>query len=179
MAESVTIARPYAEALFKAAKESGNLAKWSEQIALLGQVAAYPEARAAIGDPNVAAAQLVDFFKSACGTAVDAELSNFIQLLSNNDRLGLLPEIAALYENYKQGEEGTKQAEIHSAFPLDDTQVKALVPQLEAFFKTRLETSSVKVDPELIGGIKVLVGDQMLDASVRGKLDAMATALNH
>lgn len=178
MAESVTIARPYAEALFRVAKESGALAKWSEQIALLGQVAAYPEARAAIGDPNVAAAQLVDFFKSACGTAVDAELSNFIQLLSNNDRLGLLPEIAALYENYKQAEEGTKQAEIHSAFPLDDNQVKALVPQLEAFFKTRLETS-VKVDPELIGGIKVLVGDQMLDASVRGKLDAMATALNH
>lgn len=178
MAESVTIARPYAEALFRVAKESGALAKWSEQIALLGQVAANPEARAAIGDPNVAAAQLVDFFKSACGTAVDAELSNFIQLLSNNDRLGLLPEIAALYENYKQAEEGTKQAEIISAFPLDDNQVKALVPQLENVFKTKLETK-VAVDPELIGGIKVIVGDQMLDASVRGKLDAMATALNH
>ena len=178
MAESVTIARPYAEALFRVAKESGALAKWSEQIALLGQVAANPEARAAIGDPNVAAAQLVDFFKSACGTAVDAELSNFIQLLSNNDRLGLLPEIAALYENYKQAEEGTKQAEIISAFPLDDNQVKALVPQLEAVFKTKLETK-VAVDPELIGGIKVIVGDQMLDASVRGKLNAMATALNH
>jgi F-type H+-transporting ATPase subunit delta len=178
MAESVTIARPYAEALFRVAKESGALAKWSEQIALLGQVAANPEARAAIGDPNVAAAQLVDFFKSACGTAVDAELSNFIQLLSNNDRLGLLPEIAGLYESYKQAEEGTKQAEIVSAFPLDDNQVKALVPQLEAVFKTKLETK-VAVDPELIGGIKVIVGDQMLDASVRGKLDAMATALNH
>lgn len=178
MAESVTIARPYAEALFRVAKESGALAKWSEQIALLGQVAANPEARAAIGDPNVAAAQLVDFFKSACGTAVDAELSNFIQLLSNNDRLGLLPEIAGLYESYKQAEEGTKQAEIISAFPLDDNQVKALVPQLEAVFKTKLETK-VAVDPELIGGIKVIVGDQMLDASVRGKLNAMATALNH
>ena len=65
-----------------------------------------------------------------------------------------------------------------SAFPIDDNQVKALVPQLEAVFKTRLETS-VTVDPSLIGGIKVVVGDQMLDASVRGKLDAMATALNH
>lgn len=178
MAESVTIARPYAEALFRVAKESGALAKWSEQIALLAQVAASPEARAAIGDPNVAAPQLVDLFRSVCGTAVDAELANFIQLLANNDRLGLLPEIGALYESYKQAEEGTRQAEIYSAFPLDDTQVKALVPQLEAFFKTRLE-ASVKVDPELIGGIKVLVGDQMLDASVRGKLDAMATALNH
>ena len=178
MAESVTIARPYAEALFRTAKESGNLAKWAGQIALLGQVAANPEARAAIGDPNVAAPQLVDFFKSACGTAVDAELSNFIQLLSNNDRLGLLPEIAALYESYKQAEEGTKQAEIVSAFPIDDAQVKALVPQLEAVFKSKLETS-VSINPELIGGIKVIVGDQMLDASVRGKLDAMATALNN
>ena len=178
MAESVTIARPYAEALFRAAKESGNLAKWAEQVALLGQVAANPEARAAIGDPNVAAPQLVDLFRSACGTAVDAELSNFIQLLSNNDRLGLLPEIAGLYESYKQAEEGTKQAEIVSAFPLDDAQVKALVPQLETVFKTKLE-ASVSIDPELIGGVKVIVGDQMLDASVRGKLDAMATALNH
>jgi F-type H+-transporting ATPase subunit delta len=178
MAESVTIARPYAEALFRAAKESGNLTKWAEQVALLAQVAANPEAREAIGDPNVAAPQLVDLFRSACGTAVDAELSNFIQLLSNNDRLGLLPEIAGLYESYKRAEEGTKQAEIVSAFPIDDKQVKALVPQLEAVFKTKLETS-VTVDSALIGGIKVIVGDQMLDASVRGKLDAMATALNN
>ena len=178
MAESVTIARPYAEALFRAAKESGNLAKWAEQLALLAQVAANPEARSAIGDPNVAAPQLVDLFRSACGTAVDAELSNFIQLLSNNDRLGLLPEIAGLYESYKRAEEGIKEATIFSAFPIDASQVNALVPQLEAVFKSRLE-ASVAVDPELIGGIKVIVGDQMLDASVRGKLDAMATALNN
>ena len=107
MAESVTIARPYAEALFRAAKDCGNLAKWSEQVSLLGQVAANPEVRAAIGDPNVAAPQLVDLFRSACGTAVDTELANFIQLLANNDRLGLLPEIAGLYESYKQAEVGT------------------------------------------------------------------------
>jgi F-type H+-transporting ATPase subunit delta len=141
-------------------------------------VAANPDVASAIGDPNVAAAQLVDLFRSACGTAVDAELANFIQLLSNNDRLGLLPEIAGLYESYKRAEEGTKQAEIVSAFPIDDTQVKALIPQLEAVFKTKLE-AAVSVDPTLIGGIKVIVGDQMLDASVRGKLDAMATALNN
>ena len=73
MAESVTIARPYAEALFRVAKESGNLVKWSERLALLGQLAANPEARAAISDPNVAATQLVDLFRSACGTAVDTE----------------------------------------------------------------------------------------------------------
>jgi F-type H+-transporting ATPase subunit delta len=178
MAESVTIARPYAEALFRAAKESGNLAKWSGQVALLAEVAANPDARSAIGDPNVAASQLVDLFRSACGTAVDAELANFIQLLSNNDRLALLPEIGTLYESYKQAEEGTKQAEIVSAFPIDASQVNALLPQLETVFKSKLETS-VSVDPELIGGIKVIVGDQMLDASVRGKLDAMATALNN
>ncbi|EKE18331.1 MAG: hypothetical protein ACD_10C00033G0004 [uncultured bacterium] len=178
MAESVTIARPYAEALFRVAKESGNLAKWSERVTLLGQLASNPEVRAAIGNPNVAATQLVDLFRSACGTAVDAELSNFVQLLSKNDRLALLPEIAGLYESYKQAEEGLKQAEIISAFPIDASQVNALVPQLEAVFNTRLETS-VTVDPTLIGGIKVVVGDQMLDASVRGKLDAMATALNH
>ena len=178
MAESVTIARPYAEALFAAAKESGKLAKWSGQISRLGQVAADPEVSQAIADPNVAAPQLVDLFRSACGKAADAELANFIQLLSDNNRLALLPEIGALYESYKQAEEGTKQAEIVSAFPIDASQVKALLPQLETVFKSKLE-AFVSVDPELIGGIKVIVGDQMLDASVRGKLDAMATALNN
>ena len=130
MAESVTIARPYAEALFAAAKESGKLAKWSGQISRLGQVAADPEVSQAIADPNVAAPQLVDLFRSACGKAADAELANFIQLLSDNNRLALLPEIGALYESYKQAEEGTKQAEIVSAFPINASQVKALVPQL-------------------------------------------------
>ena len=178
MAESVTIARPYAEALFRVAKESGNLVKWSESVTKLGQLAANPEARSAISDPNVAATQLVDLFRSACGTEVGTELSNFIQLLSKNDRLALLPEIAGLFESYKRAEEGTKQAVIFSAFPIDDSQVKALVPQLEAVFKTKLEPT-VSVDSALIGGIKVIVGDQMLDASVRGKLDAMATALNN
>ncbi|MDR2188995.1 MAG: F0F1 ATP synthase subunit delta [Azonexus sp.] len=178
MAESVTIARPYAEALFQVAKESGKLGQWSALVATLGQVAANDEVRAAIGDPNVDAGQLVGFFKAACGKAVDAGLTNFIQLLSDNGRLGVLPEIADLYESYKQAEEGTKEAEIVSAFPIDDKQVKALVPQLEAVFKTRLEPR-VAVDHELIGGIKVIVGDQMLDASVRGKLDAMAVALNN
>ena len=90
----------------------------------------------------------------------------------------MLPEIAGLYESYKRTDEGSKQAEIISAFPIDDNQVKALVPQLETVFNTRIETT-VSVDPALIGGIKVIVGDQMLDASVRGKLDAMATALNN
>lgn len=178
MAETVTIARPYAEALFQVAKESSALAKWSEHLALLAQVAAHPEAHAAIGDPNVDAGQLVELFRSACGSAVDAELSNFVQLLSDNNRLGCLPEIAALYESYKQAEEGVKHAEIYSAFAMDEAQVKALVPQLETYFNSRLE-ASVQVDPELIGGVKIVVGDRMLDTSVRGKLDKMATALHN
>ncbi|MGE5386806.1 MAG: F0F1 ATP synthase subunit delta [Betaproteobacteria bacterium] len=178
MAETVTIARPYAEALFRVAKESGALAKWSERVGLLAQVAGNPEVRAAIGHPNVDGSQLVELFRSASGSAADVELSNFIQLLADNDRLACLPEIASLYESYKQAEEGTQEAEIVSAFPLNDEQVKALTPQLETYFKTRLQTS-VKVAPELIGGIKVVVGDRVLDVSVRGKLDAMATALNN
>ncbi|HRE18564.1 MAG TPA: F0F1 ATP synthase subunit delta [Rhodocyclaceae bacterium] len=178
MAESVTIARPYAEALFRTAKESGKIAAWSESLALFAQVAANPEARAVIGHPNVTAAQLVDLFRSAAGKAVDAELSNFIQLLADNDRLAFLPEIAGHFEAYKRDEEGTQEAEIFSAFAIDDKQVKALTPQLEAHFKTKLQTA-VTVDPSLIGGIKVVVGDRVLDVSVRGKLDAMATALNN
>ena len=147
MAESVTIARPYAEALFpggQGKRQSGQVV--AGQVSLLAQVAANPEARAAIGDPNVAAPQLVDLFRSACGTAVDAELANFIQLLSNNDRLGLLPEIAVPCSKATSRPKRVPSRP-RSFRPSRSTtsQVNALLPQLEAVFKSKLE-ASVSVD---------------------------------
>jgi len=105
-------------------------------------------------------------------------LGNFVRTLAENRRLALLPEISRLFDLAKSQEEGVKEAVVHSAFPIDDTQVAALLKELEARFGTRLN-ARVEVDPSLIGGVRVAVGDQVLDASVRGKLDAMAVALNN
>jgi F-type H+-transporting ATPase subunit delta len=175
MAEIVTIARPYAEAVFRLAREQGTLAAWSETLDKLAGLAASPEVAALIVHPNVAASQLVEMFRAAVGA--DDVTSNFIRMLADNDRLAALPQVAALYEEMKRGEEGVKEAEIVSAFPLNEEQVATLARQLEGRFHAKLEVV-VTVDPSLIGGVRVVVGDKVLDSSVRSKLDAMRTALN-
>jgi F-type H+-transporting ATPase subunit delta len=174
MAEIATIARPYAEAAFRLARERQALAAWSDALGRLSQLAGNPAAAALIGNPNVAAADVEDLFRSA--GAGDAELANMIHLMSENGRLACLPEVSAQFDAMKRGEEGVKEGVIYSAFPLDDTQVQNLKTVLEGRFG-RLQLSVV-VSPDLIGGVKVVVGDQVLDTSVSGKLAAMRAALN-
>lgn len=177
MAESVTIARPYAEAIFKMAKDAGALGVWSTRLQRLALIAQDQEMAEVIGDPRMSADQVAQLFISVAEEN-DAVLGNFIRVLAENKRLTLLPEICQLFETAKAAEEGIKEAVVSSAFPLDAAAIQALVPQLEAHFKAKL-APTVVVDSDLIGGIRVAVGDQVLDASVRGKLDAMATALKN
>lgn len=174
MAELATIARPYAEAAFRLARERNALPAWSDALARLAQVAGDPAAATLIGNPNVAVADVEAVFRSA--NSADAELANLIHLLSQNGRLVCLPEISAQFDAMKRDDEGVKEGVIYSAFPIDDAQVQNLKSVLEKRFG-RLELS-VSVSPELIGGIKVVVGDQVLDTSVSGKLAAMRAALN-
>jgi len=174
MAEIATIARPYAEAAFRLARERQALAAWSTALGRLSQVAADPAAGALIGNPNVAAAQVEDLFRAAGGS--DAEVATFIHLLAENGRLACLPAIAEQFETMKQGEEGVREGIVYSAFPMDDGQLAGLRQLLEKRFGAL--QLSVAVEPQLIGGVKVVVGDQVLDTSVSGKLEAMRTALN-
>lgn len=177
MAETVTIARPYAEAAFRIAKEAGALGAWSGRLQRLALIARDPEMAEVIGNPNLSAEQVAQLVVSLAEDN-DAVLGNFIRVLADNERLSLLPEISTLFEGLKAGEEGVKEAVVQTAFPLADADLAALMPQLENHFKTRL-TPTVVVDAELIGGVRVAVGDQVLDASVRGKLEAMAIALKN
>jgi F-type H+-transporting ATPase subunit delta len=174
MAEIATIARPYAEAAFRLALQRQALPVWSEALGRLAQVAEDPQASALIGNPNVASSQVEDLFRSVGGK--DAEIGSFVRLLAENGRLTCLPEIAVQFHTMKQVEEGVREGVVHSAFPLDEKQLRDLKTQLEGRFG-RLQLS-VQVDPTLIGGVKVIVGDQVLDTSVSGKLAAMRAALN-
>lgn len=177
MAELVTIARPYAEAVFRMAQENKALAAWSERLSLLSAIAGDAQMRSCIGNPELSATQKSALFKSLAGQADGAE-ANLIDVLAKNERLSVLPEIAGLFEALKGAEEGVTEATIHSAFPLDDKQRQDLIADLEARFKTRL-TAEVVVDQSLIGGVKIVVGDQVLDTSVRGKLESMGLALKN
>ncbi|MCL2830891.1 MAG: F0F1 ATP synthase subunit delta [Betaproteobacteria bacterium] len=178
MAESVTIARPYAEAVFRIAREQKTLPLWQERLERMALVAEDAGMQSLIGSPKVSPAQLAQLFVSLCGEAANPELGNFIQALVDNERLAVLPQIRDLYIALKSAEEGVKEAVIESAYPLDGAQLNNLTQQLEAHFGTRLQPRVV-VQPELIGGVKVMVGDRMLDASVRGKLETVASALKN
>ena len=178
MAELVTIARPYAEAIFRIAKDKGTLAPWSEKLAFLSAIAIDPQMRTCIGNPGLTLGKKADLVKTLCGEAADGDTNSFIQVLATNERLALLPEIAVIFEALKSVEEGIKDAVIYSAFPIDDGQQKTLVADLEARFKSKLSVSVV-IDPSLIGGVKIVVGDQVLDLSIRAKLESMETALKN
>ena len=101
-----------------------------------------------------------------------------MQVLIDNARLGLLREIKAQYDELKREHEGVLEARIVSAMPIDDSQVRPLVAALEKKYGRKVN-AQVEVDPQLIGGARILVGDKVIDATVRGRLDAMAAALSH
>jgi F-type H+-transporting ATPase subunit delta len=174
MAEPSTVARPYAEAAFKLADASGALAKWSEMIAGLATVSQDARVRAAVGDPNLSDAKVAGLFISILSLSGEGE--NFVRVLAEAGRLGLLPEIKTQFEALRNAREGVVEAEVISAFELSAAQLADVVQRLEK--KTgRKVRAKVQLDKELIGGIKVVLGDKVIDGSARGQLSALETAL--
>lgn len=178
MAELVTIARPYAEAAFRVAEESGNYAGWSEMLELIEAVVRDPNIASRIGDPGVDAQSLESTILGILGARVDGQGRNLVQMLIHNSRLDVVPQLRALYEERRREQEGVVEAKIVSAMPMSDEQVRQLLATLEKKFGRKV-TAQVDVDRELIGGARIVVGDKVIDATVRGRLDAMAAALTH
>lgn len=176
MAEITTIARPYAEAVAKLAGETQAWQVWSDMLALAAQVAADPQVAALAGNPAIPAERVADVIVSVCGKALNSEGANFVRLLAENKRFNALPEIAALFEEIKAAQEGTLEALISTAFELSAAQMAALVAKLEAKFGHKINASQ-EVDTALIGGVVIQVGDEVMDASVRGRLASMAATL--
>ncbi len=182
MAELVTIARPYAEAVFRIAREKNVLTSWADALANLDAVVADVRVQSLIGDPNVSADQIEGLVLGVIGDKLDAgiagEARNFIHVLVGNGRLEVTPQIRSLFDDLKREHEGVLEAIVISALPISDDHVKPLIASLEAKFKRRI-TARVEVDSQLIGGVKIVVGDKVIDATVRGRLDAMAATLTH
>lgn len=178
MAELVTIARPYAEAVFRLARDKDGLQGWSDMLELIEAMVVEPRVAACVANPNVSAQQLADLILGVAGTWLDGPGRNFVQVLVHNDRIGLVPEIRSLFETLRRDHEGVLEVKIQSALPLSDEQTARLVARLEASHR-RTVRAAVEVDRDLIGGVRVAVGDKVLDATVRGKLDQMAAVLSH
>ena len=176
MAEPSTIARPYAEAAFKLADAQGKLADWSTTLANLAAVAADARVRAAVGDPNLSAAKVAGLFISILSGKLSGDMENFVRVLAENGRLDVVSEIRVQYEALKNEREGVLEAEVISAFEMDKAQVADLVARLEKKTGRKVKTR-VSVDKNLIGGVKVVIGDKVIDGSARAQLGALEIAL--
>lgn len=176
MAEITTIARPYAEAVARLAKEGNSWQAWSDMLGVATLVAADPQVMALSGNPAVPAERVADVIVAVCGDRLNAEGVNFVRLLAENKRFTSLSEILRLFEEIKAEMEGVLDARVTTAFPLSAEQMAGLVARLEAKFGCKIEASQ-EVDPELIGGVVIQVGDEVMDASVRGRLAGMAATL--
>jgi F-type H+-transporting ATPase subunit delta len=176
MAEPITVARPYAEAAYGLAREGNALPVWAEMLRMATAVGSDPQVRAALDNPKLDAAEKEALFLSICGDKLDPDGRNFIRVLIEADRIGLLPEIRTLFDALKDEADGVARAQIISAFPIDDAQLSALRKGLERRFGKKIETT-VSVDRALIGGAKIIVGDTVIDASVQSELQAMANEL--
>jgi F-type H+-transporting ATPase subunit delta len=176
MAELSTVARPYAEAAFKLAQEAGSSAEWTDLLGNLATIAANPQVKAMLGDPALQAGPLTEFFAGLVPGGLSTVAKSFVTTLAENGRVELLPEIASQFHALRNRAEGQADLLIESAFPLEGSALADLVASLEKKFSRKLN-ATVVIAPELIGGVRVTVGDEVLDASVRGRLAQMATAL--
>lgn len=176
MAEIATIARPYAEASFRAALDRGSLEKTGNALALLAAVVADRRVRSILSDPRVSASRKKELFTSIGGDGLDELGRNLVGVLVDNGREAILGAIAEEFDALKREHERVVKARITSAQPLDDAQRAQIVAALERRYGKKVE-AELDVDPELLGGARVQVGDQVIHASVRDALAQMAAAL--
>jgi F-type H+-transporting ATPase subunit delta len=181
MAELTTIARPYAEAAFALAQQANELPAWSSLLRVASAVIGDPKMAVTLDNPKLTAGDKESLLLSVLASeltrlALDKDGRNFVRVLVEADRTALLPYIAQLFETRKNEAEGVASAQIVSAFALDDAQLAQLKAALEKRFGKKIEATIV-VEPDLIGGARIVVGDRVIDASVQGQLTAMATHL--
>jgi len=176
MAELTTIARPYAQAVFDLARDTKQLVEWSAMLRFMADVYSDPQVQTALANPKFTKEDVERLMLAICGEKLGNAARNLLIVLVRNDRLAALPEIVASYERIKERFENVLEATIESAYPLEDSQLGTLVTKLEKRTGRKIQPS-VTLVPALIGGVKVQIGDDVWDGSVRGELERMASAL--
>jgi len=176
VAERATIARPYAKAAFEYARDANALAPWSEGLKAAAQIVADPRVAPLTKSPDWSAADLASLITDVAGAKLDAGMQNFVRVLAENHRLLLLPEIAAHYEALRSAVENTIDVEVVSAVPLDAAQADKLQRALSTRLKRQVRMQN-SVDSTLLGGAVVRAGDLVIDGSLKGRLQRLATNL--
>jgi F-type H+-transporting ATPase subunit delta len=172
MAETTTIARPYAQAVFELAREQQRLAEWSGMLGFAASVAANEEMQRLLENPRLTRDEVIGLFLAVCEGQLDDNGKNLIRLLAENGRLPVLPEIAALYEQERARAEGILEAEVISAQELSGPQ-KAELSQALAKRLGREISLKCTLDASLLGGAVIRAGDMVIDGSAVGRLEKM------
>lgn len=175
MAESITIARPYASAVFAIAQEKGDLQSWSELLAVVAQCTESSEVQSILHSPAVSDEQAVDFLADIAGE-LSTDARGFLLLLAENNRLMLLPEIAVLFEQLRADAEQKLFADVITARPLTDAQKNKIAAALKKRLGKEI-TLNESVDEKLLGGAIIRAGDLVIDGSALGKLNRLASAI--
>lgn len=175
MAELATIARPYAEALFKAVS-ADDAAAVAGQVNELAAIASNPQLRQFADSPKTQGVQVFDLIVGVAKVSLGDKTRNFLRTVIDNGRLDALSEIASQFQVLVNSRSGVSDATVYSAFPIDPAALAELGSVLEKRFGRKLNLK-VSLDAALIGGIRAVVGDEVLDTSVRARLEQMKVAL--
>ncbi len=176
MAERATIARPYAKAAFEYARAANSLPSWSRGLETAAEITADPRVAALTKNPQWTAGSLSEFLASVAGDKLDAGMRNFVGVLAENRRLGLLPEISAHFAALRAATENTADVDVTSAVPLDAAQTDKLTKALELRLKRQVRMNT-SVDATLLGGAVIRAGDLVIDGSLKGRLERLGTEL--
>jgi F-type H+-transporting ATPase subunit delta len=176
VAERATIARPYAKAAFEYARDAGAFADWSQGLKTAAEIVADSRLAELTKSPQWSQADLVSIITDVAGTALNPAMQNFVRVLAENHRLLLLPEISAHYEEFRADVENTVDVDVISAIALSDVQQDKLAVALSKRLKRKVRMQN-SVDASLLGGAVVRAGDMVIDGSLKGRLQRLATEL--
>jgi F-type H+-transporting ATPase subunit delta len=176
MEDNSTLGRPYAVAAFKVAVEEKSVARWAEMLALLETVSADPTMKGLVANPKVDSRELANLVIDVCGDGLNETGQNFVRILMQNERLGLVPAVRTQFDRERADTEGRSQVEVSTAYALDAAQEKVIVKAMSERLGTDVSLT-VTVDETLIGGVMIRAGDLVIDASLRGRLGQLAQSL--
>ena len=176
MSESSNIARPYAQAVFELARDSSRFDEWSDSLKSLCEIVEHPDIGAMINDPRITREQILDVMLEIGGDGFDEQTGNLIRILGHYRRLAAIPMIAKQYESLRAQEEGIIEAELETAFEIEDEQRSSLVAALQNRLGRKVRLTS-NVNPDLLGGVVVRAGDWVIDGSVRARLEKLSSSL--
>ena len=178
MQEKTTIARPYAQAVFETASEESKLTEWSEMLGLLEAVVTDAQMKSVLTNPKLDAASLSDFVLDVCGDALSETGSNLVRVLAKAGRMAIIPEINKLYEQLRAEAEGVIEVGVTSAYELAPEQQATISEAMAKRLGRKVEIIN-DIDDSLIGGVVIRAGDSVIDASVKGRLKALATQMTN